>query len=162
MFIAYRTVENTSSISFLYDVPVKSINGLGFAFNRGANFNGPNLISLKPSGTIPDGTPDGMKYYVYQFIIFDDDFTVNLDVQKPKSVGGLYLAPLAYPAYIRNNPQSIRLITLTSPKVSTTDVMDYLVDDIVKGFTFGIRTTDSHGSSQRIRFSIAYELSLAA
>lgn len=60
------------------------------------------------------------------------------------------MAPVGQYSSASNNTHSIRLVSLTSPYVSTMDVMDYLHPGIVKGMTQGIEAVDHEGTKCRI------------
>jgi hypothetical protein len=67
---------------------------------------------------------------VYRAMLYTDDF--KADVTRNGSYGGCYLLPIGIRPEERARYASVRCITLTTPNISTNEVLLRIIPDIVK------------------------------
>ena len=89
--------------------------------------------SYSPSkGTLPDGR----KYVVYRFLLYNDGF--NAFRAKSGSMGGFYILLLGFPPNGRMEHHCVRKISVAPPDASAGETLETIQDDIIKGMTEGI------------------------
>ena len=81
---------------------------------------------------------DGRSYVVIPYLLFTDDFTSMTG--RRGSCGGVYMLPLTVPPWARRGSQSVRVISLTPPGISSNAVLRKIVQDIVFCATEGVDT----------------------
>ena len=74
-----------------------------------------------------------MRNYVYRLILYVDDFNPRSTLFPKGSVGGVYMSPSGLHVWSRRSQYSIRTVSLTPAGVSTSSIIDFLVDDLVIG-----------------------------
>jgi hypothetical protein len=87
---------------------------------------------------------DGRKYVVYRVLLYCDDFQPY--ASKSGSFGGCYMLPVGIPPSKRSGYGSVRYIGLTPPQVSSNEILQYIIQDIVKCSTTGVRGVDPWGN----------------
>lgn len=101
-------------------------------------------------GPVTGKLQSGEKYVVYRMLLYTDDFTAR-SLQHPSgSMGGCYMLPASMPSRFRGAANGVRVISLTSPGVSTNEVLKIIVEDIAKGTTTGLISKDISGNEVRI------------
>jgi hypothetical protein len=90
-------------------------------------------------GFLENGDP----YVVYLMLLYCDDFKPHLG--KKGSFGGCYMLPLGLPPANRVGTSAIRVLGLTPPGVSTTEVLRAIIPDIIAGTADGSSTLDANG-----------------
>ena len=98
-------------------------------------------------GTISE---TGEKFYIYRVLLYADDFNPRSALFPRGSVGGFYMIPLNLPMHKRRGLSATRTISLTPPGVSTNEVFDYIINDLVDAAVNGISSTDPFGNRCRI------------
>lgn len=107
------------------------------------------LKSLRPaprSGKLEDGS----KYMTYPIMLYHDDFNPASLLFPQGSVGGCYFMPINFSNRSRSSVGSARVVSLTPPGMKTTEVLKYIVEDVVKGAVEGVACTDAHGNDVRV------------
>ena len=94
----------------------------------------------KPVGRLADGR----KYAVMRCLLYTDDFRAFS--YKQGICGGCYLLPLSIPSWSRFGMESIRVLSLTPPGVSTNDAITAITSDIVESSADGIGVDMPDGS----------------
>lgn len=56
---------------------------------------------------------DGIRYLVYRFLLFHDDFNVSRTLLSQNICEAIYLLPLDLPSYMKTSPAAVRAIALT-------------------------------------------------
>ena len=80
---------------------------------------------------------DGRSYAVVRVLLYTDDFKPYSF--KQGSCGGCYLLPLSIPSWHRYGTESIRVLSLTPPGVSTNEAISAITDDIVRCSSEGVQ-----------------------
>ena len=83
---------------------------------------------------------DGERYFVYRVLLYSDGFSQYKDVQR--SAGGVNMLPLSLLPEHRISRKAVRLLGLTPPGVSTSQVLCLIAEDLQKAATNGIKTID--------------------
>ena len=97
-------------------------------------------------GHLANGTP----YVVYRILLYCDDFQRSSQHYPRGSAGGCYFLPLSLPPEKRRTISAVRVISLTPPGVSTNQVLQYIINDLVRATTFGIDGHTPDGSPIKI------------
>ncbi len=108
------------------------------------------LLNCRTTGKLEDGT----RYYMYRLILYADDFNPRSTLFPKGSVGGLYMSPSSFHTRSRRSQSTIRTISLTPAGVSTNSVIDFLIDDLVRGSIDGIDCVDAFGQIVRVFFDV--------
>ena len=102
----------------------------------------PEESSVPTFGTLADGR----FYYVYRVLLYCDDFVPRSSMFTKGSVGGCYFLPLSLSLNRRRGRTAVRTIALTPTGVSTNQVLDYIIPDIIQGMTEGFESVDADGT----------------
>ncbi len=97
---------------------------------------------------------DGTSYYMYRLILYADDFTARSNLFPKGSVGGLYLSPSSFHIRSRRSQSSIRTVSLTPAGVSTNSVLNFLIEDLVRGTLEGFDCVDAFGNRVKVFFDV--------
>ena len=87
---------------------------------------------------------DGRRYAIMRCLLYTDDFRPFSF--KVGSCGGCYLLPLSIPSWHRFGIESIRILSLTPPGVSTNESISAITDDIVRCSSEGVGVDMPDGS----------------
>ena len=87
---------------------------------------------------------DGRRFVVYKFLLYCDDFQPY--TRKSGSFGGCYMLPMGITPSQRSGYGAVRYIGLTPPQVSSNEILQYIIQDIVKCSTTGVRGLDPWGN----------------
>ena len=88
---------------------------------------------------------DGRRYLRVPYLLFTDDFSTMGG--RGGSSGGCYIAPILSPAYGRRGMESVHVLGLTTPGVSSNAVLRGIVEDIVECATKGVEILDDDGGT---------------
>jgi hypothetical protein len=91
---------------------------------------------------------DGRRYVVYRVLLYCDDFQPY--TSKSGSFGGCYMLPMGIPPSQRSGYGSVRYIGLTPPQVLSNEILQYILQDILKCSTTGVRGVDPWGNTVTI------------
>lgn len=108
----------------------------------------------EPVGRTTGKLHDGTRYYIYRVILDVDDFTERSTSYPKGSVVGLYMSPSSLHIKSRRSQASIEKVSLTSPGVSTNEVLHFLTGALVKGLIDGFVCTDAFGERVKVYFDI--------
>ena len=97
-------------------------------------------------GTLQDGTP----YVSYRMLLYCDDFRKSSFSSTGGSAGGCYFIPLGYAPEQRRTTSAVRLISLTPPGVSTNEVLNFIVEDIIHGTIHGVDAWNPNGIKVKV------------
>jgi hypothetical protein len=86
---------------------------------------------------------DGRRYLVYRMLLYCDDFQPF--TTRKGSAGGCYMLPLGVPPSHRSGCGAVRILGLTPPGVSTSEILAELIPDILQGTTEGFLLRDADG-----------------
>ena len=84
------------------------------------------------------------EYFVYRVMLYSDDFQPFESTKG--SAGGFYMLPLNLPLRNRAGTGSVRVLSLTPPRVSSNNVFRVLIPDILRCTTDGIEMKDFFGN----------------
>ena len=87
---------------------------------------------------------DGRRYVIYRVLLYCDDFQPHSSTTS--SYGGCYMLPMGIPPAQRAGYGAVRCIGLTPPQMSTNEVLQYIVPDLVKCCTTGVQGQDPTGN----------------
>jgi hypothetical protein len=87
---------------------------------------------------------DGRRYVIYRVLLYSDDFQPHSSTTS--SYGGCYMLPMGIPPAQRAGYGAVRCIGLTPPGVSTNEVLQYIVPDLVNCCTTGVQGLDPNGN----------------
>mgnify|MGYP003438799006 FL=1 len=87
---------------------------------------------------------DGRRYVIYRVLLYCDDFQPHSSTTS--SYGGCYMLPMGIPPAQRAGYGAVRCIGLTPPQISTNEVLQFIVPDLVKCCTTGVQGQDPIGN----------------
>ena len=87
---------------------------------------------------------DGRRYVIYRVLLYCDDLQPHSSTTS--SYGGCYMLPMGIPPAQRAGYGAVRCIGLTPPQMSTNEVLQYIVPDLVKCCTTGVQGQDPTGN----------------
>lgn len=96
----------------------------------------------------------GQRFYIYRMLLYADDFNARSPLFPKGSVGGIYMSPSSVSVKSRCNQSCIRTVSLTPAGVSTNNVLDYLLDDLVEGSISGFDCVDALGETVRVYLDV--------
>ena len=97
-------------------------------------------------GKLRDGTP----FLVYRILLYCDNFQKSSAMHPKGSAGGCYFMPLSLPPESRRKKSSTRIISLTPPGVSRSEVLHFITDDLVSSAVRGVEGYTPRGMKFRI------------
>ena len=106
---------------------------------------------LQPLDTIEQAVPafgklaNGQRYSIFRCLLYTDDFRPYSF--KQSGCGGCYMLPLSIPSWNRQSTNSIRILSLTPPGISTNADIDAMIEDITKCASIGVPAEISDGST---------------
>ena len=81
---------------------------------------------------------DGTRFVVYRILLYSDDFNPKKSLHDSQSAGGVYMMPLGLPQLLRRSRQSVRLISLTPPGISSNEVLLHIIPDLEDATKTGV------------------------
>jgi hypothetical protein len=87
---------------------------------------------------------DGIRYVFYRVLLYCDDFQPY--TSKGGSFGGFYMLPMGIPPSQISGYGAVRYIGHTPPQVSSNEILQYVMQYIVKCSTTGVRGLDPWGN----------------
>jgi hypothetical protein len=87
---------------------------------------------------------DGRRYVVYSVLLYCDDFKPY--TSKSRSFLGCYMLPMGIPPSQKSGYGAGRYIDLTPPQVSINEILQYIIQDIVKYSTTSVMGVDPCGN----------------
>jgi hypothetical protein len=87
---------------------------------------------------------DGRRYVIYRVLLYTDDFQPYSS--RRTSYGGCYMLPMGLPPTKRSGYGAVRCIGLTPPQVSTNEVLQHIIPDLVASCTKGVDGQDPSGN----------------
>ena len=115
--------------------------------SRNARLHSVSLLATSPERqkqAPPLGTLlDDRKYVRVPYLLFTDD--VSSMGGHGGSCGGCYVAPVLSPTYGKRGMESVRVLGLTTPGVSSNSILRNIVEDVVRCSTDGVEVTEEGG-----------------
>ncbi|MEM1283340.1 MAG: hypothetical protein AAGG81_07285 [Chlamydiota bacterium] len=106
-----------------------------------------NDSSSNPQKCLTTGSfQSRVKYYIYRFLLYCDDFQARSLMFPKGSLGGCYMIPLGLSLRFRRSNLSVRTISLTPNGVSTNFILDSIIDDLEDAAKRGIESIDCYGN----------------
>lgn len=101
---------------------------------------------LRRSGILEDGR----RFVVYPIMLYHDDFHTSSLLFGHSSVGGCYMMPMGFSNELRCSTSAVRPISLTPTGLSSKEILKFIVADIVKSATEGVKGIDPYGNPVQI------------
>lgn len=110
--------------------------------------HGPNHTESPLAAPCTGVLSDGRRYVVYRVMLYCDEFQPN--VSNSDSHGGCYMLPMGIPPSQRSGYGAVRCLGLSPPHMSSNEILQYIVADLVKSATTGIPGLDPEGNAVTI------------
>jgi hypothetical protein len=115
---------------------------------RRCSGHGQNYTESRLAAPCTGVLSDGRRYVVYRVLLYCDDFQPH--VSNSNSYGGCYMLPMGIPPNQRSGFGAVRCLGLSPPQMSSNEILQYIVPDLVKSATTGIQGLDPEGNAVTI------------